>query len=69
MANTEHSLLVEKYRPKTLNNYVGNENIKKSISAYLNQNDIQNFIFYGPAGTGKTTLAKLIVNKLDCDYL
>ena len=69
MANTEHSLLVEKYRPKTLNNYVGNENIKKSISAYLNQNDIQNFIFYGPAGTGKTTLAKIIVNSLDCDYL
>ena len=69
MANTEHSLLVEKYRPKTLNNYVGNENIKKSISAYLNQNDIQNFIFYGPAGTGKTTLAKIIVNTLDCDHL
>jgi replication factor C small subunit len=69
MVNTENSLLVEKYRPKTLNNYVGNENIKKSISAYLNQNDIQNFIFYGPAGTGKTTLAKIIVNSLDCDHL
>jgi replication factor C small subunit len=69
MANTEHSLLVEKHRPKTLNNYVGNENIKKSISAYLNQNDIQNFIFYGPAGTGKTTLAKIIINSLDCDHL
>jgi replication factor C small subunit len=69
MENMDHSLLVEKYRPKTLNNYVGNENIKKSISAYLNQNDIQNFIFYGPAGTGKTTLAKIIVNTLDCDHL
>ena len=69
MGNLENSLLVEKYRPKTLNNYVGNENIKKSISAYLNQNDIQNFIFYGPAGTGKTTLAKIIVNSLDCDHL
>ena len=69
MANTENSLLVEKYRPKTLNNYVGNENVKKAISAYLNQNDIQNFIFYGPAGTGKTTLAKIIVNSLDCDHL
>jgi len=65
----EHSLWVEKYRPNTLDNYVGNENIKKSISAYLNQNDIQNLIFYGPAGTGKTTLAKIIVKNLDCDYL
>ncbi len=65
----EHSLWVEKYRPNTLSNYVGNENIKKSISQYLDQNDIQNLIFYGPAGTGKTTLAKLIVKNLDCDYL
>ena len=43
--------------------------IKKTIEQYLGQNDIQNLIFYGPAGTGKTTLAKLIVNNLDCDYL
>ena len=71
MENTQktHSLLVEKYRPNNLENYVGNENIKKSISKYLEQNDIQNLIFYGPAGTGKTTLAKLCVQNLDCDHL
>lgn len=65
----EHSLLVEKYRPDTLEGYVGNENIKKVIAQYLTQNDIQNLIFYGPAGTGKTTLAKIIINNLDCDHL
>ena len=65
----DHSLLVERYRSKTLDEYVGNENIKKTIQQYLDQNDIQNFIFYGPAGTGKTTLAKLIVNNLDCDHI
>jgi len=65
----EHSLLVEKYRSQNLDEYVGNEHIKKTISQYLGQNDIQNLIFYGPAGTGKTTLAKLIVKNLDCDYL
>ena len=69
MVNTENSLLVEKYRPTKLKNYVGNENIKKSISKYLEQNDIQNLIFYGPAGTGKTTLAKLIIKNLDCDHI
>ena len=69
MGNMENSLLVEKYRPSTLENYVGNENIKKSIAKYLDQNDIQNLIFYGPAGTGKTTLAKIIVKNLDCDHL
>ena len=65
----EHSLLVEKYRPTVLDEYVGNEHIKKTISQYLEQNDIQNLIFYGPAGTGKTTLAKLITKNLNCDYL
>jgi replication factor C small subunit len=69
MENSNHSLLVEKYRPNKLENYVGNENIKKSISSYLKQNDIQNLIFYGPAGTGKTTLAKIIIKNLDCDSL
>tara|TARA_B110000977_G_C11069501_1_gene489053 strand:- start:1139 stop:2053 length:915 start_codon:yes stop_codon:yes gene_type:complete len=69
MENKEHTLLVEKFRPVKLENYVGNEHIKKTINQYLNQNDIQNLIFYGPAGTGKTTLAKLIVKNLDCDYL
>ena len=69
MIKQEHSLLVEKYRPTDLENFVGNEHIKKSIAQYLVQQDIQNFIFYGPAGCGKTTLAKLIVNNLNCDYL
>ena len=70
MANTkEHSLFVEKYRPSKLENYVGNEHLKTTISRYLEQNDIQNLIFYGQAGGGKTTLAKLIVGNLDCDYL
>lgn len=65
----QHTLWVEKYRSQDLSTYVGNEQIKGTISKYLEQNDIQNFIFYGPAGTGKTTLAKLIVNNLNCDYL
>ena len=65
----ENTLFVEHYRPTKLENYVGNENIKKVIKQYLDQDDIQNLCFYGPAGTGKTTLAKLIVKNLDCDYL
>jgi replication factor C small subunit len=69
MRKKEHTLWVEKYRSQNLENYVGNENIKSTIGKYLQQNDIQNFLFYGPAGTGKTTLAKLIVNNLDCDFM
>ena len=69
MNKREHTLLVEKYRPNQLDNYVGNENIKQVIAKYLEQNDIQNFLFYGPAGTGKTTLAKIIVNNINCDFI
>ncbi len=68
MENT-NSLLNEKYRPIVLDNYVGNDKLKKSIARQLEQNDIQNYLFYGPAGTGKTTLAKLITKNLDCDYI
>jgi len=64
-----NSLWVEKYRPSTLENYIGNEHLKGTINKYLGDNDIQNMVFYGPAGTGKTTLAKLLVNNLNCEYL
>ena len=64
-----NSLWVEKYRPGVLTNYVGNEHLKGIINRYLEENDIQNLIFYGPAGTGKTTLAKLLVKNLNCEYL
>lgn len=63
------NLWVEKYRPQTLEGYVGNEVIKNKISDYLSQGSIQNLLLHGVAGTGKTTLAKLIANNLNCDLL
>lgn len=70
MVNTrENTLLNEKYRPDNLDNYVGNTNLKSTLAKQLSQNDIQNYLFYGPAGTGKTTLAKLIINNLECESL
>ena len=62
-------LWVEKYRPTTLEEYVGNEIIKDKIADYLKQGSIQNLLFHGVAGTGKTTLAKLIAKNLNCDLL
>jgi len=62
-------LWVEKYRPQTLEEYVGNEIIKDKIADYLKQGSIQNLLFHGVAGTGKTTLAKLIAKNLNCDLL
>lgn len=65
----KNSLLNEKYRPVKLKDYVGNDSLKSSIASQLYNNDIQNYLFYGPAGTGKTTLAKLIIKNLDCDHI
>jgi DNA polymerase III delta prime subunit len=65
----EHTLWVERYRSKKVDAYVGNEEIKSLIHKAIDTNDIQNLILFGPPGTGKTTLAKLIVNSLNCDYL
>ena len=50
----EHTLLVEKYRSKVLDEYVGNENIKKTIDQYIKQNDIQNLIFSLPTYSSNT---------------
>ena len=65
----ENSLYVEKYRSKTLDEYVGNEQLKQIVAQYIEKNDLQNLLLYGTPGTGKTTLAKLIVNNFNCDYL
>ena len=62
-------LWVEKYRPQVLEDYVGNEVIKNKIADYIKESSIQNLLFYGVAGTGKTTLAKLITKNIDCDLL
>jgi len=64
-----NSLLVEKYRPQKLDEYVGNEHLKSKVKDYLTSGDIPHLLFFGKAGTGKTTLAKLIVNSIDCDHI
>ena len=64
-----NSLWVEKYRPRNLSEYVGNENLKEKVTDYLQTGDVPHLLFFGKAGTGKTTLAKLIVNSINCDYI
>jgi replication factor C small subunit len=64
-----HSLWVEKYRPKDLSTYVGNEHLKEKVKVYLESEDVPHLLLYGKAGTGKTTLAKIVVNNIDCDYM
>ena len=65
----EHSLWVEKYRPTDLSTYIGNEHLKSKVKVYLESEDVPHLLLYGRAGTGKTTLAKIITHNIDCDYL
>ena len=69
MEKLEHSLWVEKYRPTSLDTYIGNEHLKSKVSVYLESGDLPHLLLYGKAGTGKTTLAKILVNNIECDYM
>lgn len=64
-----NSLWVEKYRPDTLEGYVGNEHILEKVKIYIKNDDVPHLLLYGVAGTGKTTLAKIITNQIDCDVM
>jgi len=64
-----HSLWVEKYRPMDLSTYVGNEHLKEKVKVYLESEDVPHLLLYGKAGTGKTTLAKIITSNIDCDMM
>jgi replication factor C small subunit len=65
----EHTLWVEKFRPDTLENYIGNEHLKTKLTQFIKEQDIPHLLFCGTAGTGKTTAAKILVKNIDCDYL
>lgn len=57
----------QKYRPKRLNEYIGNPFLKMQLSTLIEQGKVpQTVMFYGEKGTGKTTIARLLVKNLTC---
>lgn len=69
MEENTNSIWCEKYRPITLDDYVGNIQVLEKIRSYIENDDIPHLLFWGTAGGGKTSLGKIITNSLDCDYL
>jgi len=67
--NNLAELWVDKYRPKTLDEYVLSDDIKKYFKSMVEKKSLQNFSMVGCAGQGKTTLAKILCNELDASVL
>ena len=61
-------LWVEKYRPKTIEECILPDNTKKTFQNFLDKGEIPNMLLAGPAGCGKTTVAKALCNELGVDY-
>jgi len=60
-------LWVEKYRPKTIEDCILPDNIKKTFQDFLDKGEVPNLLLAGPAGCGKTTVAKALCNELGVD--
>ena len=69
MGIEHHGIWNEKYRPTSLDTYIGNEHLKSKVSIFIETNDPPHLLFYGRAGTGKTTLSKIITKSIDCECL
>lgn len=62
-------LWVEKYRPKTIEECILPESLKKVFGNIVSGGELPNMMFTGTAGVGKTTVAKALCNELDLDYI
>ncbi len=69
MNSKEHTIFVEKYRPKTLDTYICEDQIREKIQEFITNQDIPHLGFFGLQGSGKSTLAKILVNSIDCDFI
>jgi DNA polymerase III delta prime subunit len=69
MAKRLHTILNEKYRPDTLEGYICKDEIKTKFQEFIDKQDIPHLLFAGKPGAGKTTIAKILVKNIDCDYL
>ena len=65
----EQMLFTEKYRPKTIQDCILPDRLKKPFQEYVNQKTIPNLLLAGGPGIGKTTVAKAMCNEVGCDFL
>ena len=59
---------VEKYRPRTFDDLICDKEIKQKLISFVKNQDVSNLLLEGPAGTGKSSIANLLVKEIDCDF-
>ena len=59
-----NEIWLEKYRPKTFSDFIGQEKVISSIKSFIEKKDIPNMIFYGPPGTGKTSMVHILISEI-----
>lgn len=64
-----HSLWVEKYRPKSLDEFIGSVTVRETLKLWLDNKDIPHLLFYSSPGTGKTSIGKMLINLIPSDSL
>ena len=62
-------LWVEKYRPKTIQECILPQSIKNTFQEFVEKGEIPNLLLAGPAGCGKTTIARALCEELGADYI
>lgn len=66
---SEQFIFVEKYRPSKIADCILSSKNKQLFEKIIQAKDLQNMLFYGPAGTGKTTAAKALCEEIGADYI
>jgi DNA polymerase III delta prime subunit len=65
----DHSLWFQRYRPSTVEEFVGSPAVIETIKNWLANKEIPHLIFFSSPGTGKTSLGKIICKHIPCDFL
>jgi DNA polymerase III delta prime subunit len=67
--NDDQFLWSQRYRPQTIDQCILPQSLKDTFNEYIATGELPNFLFHGPAGVGKTTVARALCNQIGAEYL